>query len=211
MKAKTRSETCIKDVDVRPILVSRIIRKLKAQYKRDRHPFSIIPEFTICSGDARADIATVNGELCGYEIKSDADSLDRLPRQIAEYNKVFDRVTIVVGEKLLYGALDLIPDWWGIILFRATYNDVQLFELRSSLKNPSQDYISVVNLLTKKEIIDFYKVNRLKGYSGKNKSCLCASILRSADRETVLSYTRQRLAEMHNDSRSVQLLSLCDA
>src|ERR1700674_1251921 len=45
----------------------------------------VIDELSLCQGDARVDMAVVNGSLSGYEIKSDRDTLTRLPRQLAVY------------------------------------------------------------------------------------------------------------------------------
>ena len=40
----------------------------------------VIDELGICQGSARIDMAVVNGSLNGYEIKSDLDTLARLPQ-----------------------------------------------------------------------------------------------------------------------------------
>lgn len=40
----------------------------------------IVDELPICWGDARIDLAVINGRINGYEIKSDRDTLDRLVR-----------------------------------------------------------------------------------------------------------------------------------
>jgi len=57
----------------------------------------------------------VNGKLHGYEIKSDADTLKRLPAQAEVYSAVFDLVTIVVGEHHLDTVRAIVPEWWGIV------------------------------------------------------------------------------------------------
>jgi len=61
-------------------------------------------------GDARIDLAVVNGKLHGYEIKSDADTLKRLPAQAEVYSAVFDLVTIVVGEHHLDTVRAIVPE-----------------------------------------------------------------------------------------------------
>jgi len=67
----------------------------------------------------RVDLATVEGdEVCGYEIKSDADSLGRLRppagNQIAEYGDAFDRVVLVCGPRHRTAVEALVPSWWGV-------------------------------------------------------------------------------------------------
>jgi hypothetical protein len=83
----------MRDIDVRTVLAAEVERR----YKGDSETL-IIHELSVCSGNARIDLAVVNGKLHGYEIKSDSDTLKRLPAQSEVYNAVFDQVTIVVGE-----------------------------------------------------------------------------------------------------------------
>ena len=66
----------MRDIDVRTVLAAEVARR----YKGDADTL-IIHELGVCSGDARIDLAVVNGKLHGYEIKSDADTLKRLPAQ----------------------------------------------------------------------------------------------------------------------------------
>lgn len=74
----------------------------------------IIDELSLCQGDARVDLAVVNGSLSGYEIKSDRDTLLRLPKQRFIYGRCFDEMTIVVGTRHVSTATSLVPRWWGI-------------------------------------------------------------------------------------------------
>src|SRR4051812_39679450 len=80
------------------------------------HPAKIIEEFSVCDGAARVDLAAINGVMHGFEIKSDLDSLTRLPHQMELYSSVFDKITLVVGTTHLYHAFHMIPDWWGVIV-----------------------------------------------------------------------------------------------
>ena len=83
-------------------------------------------ELGICQGNARIDLVAVNGQLHGYEIKSDRDSLRRLGTQAAMYGKVFDRVTLVCGERHLTSALEIIPAWWGVLRIASTAQDAEV-------------------------------------------------------------------------------------
>src|SRR5687767_12122105 len=77
-----------------------IRRGLRAELERKLRAHSntvIIDEFRLF--DARIDLAVINGSMHGYEIKSEADNLDRLERQIPAYNAVFNRVTAVVAQR----------------------------------------------------------------------------------------------------------------
>jgi hypothetical protein len=49
--------------------------------------------------------------LWGYELKSERDTLERLPLQARIYSRVFDRVTLVTGLRHAGAAEDRIPGW----------------------------------------------------------------------------------------------------
>ena len=69
----------------------------------------VVDELGLKHGRCRADIAVINGHFTGYEIKSDNDSLRRLPVQIDVYSAVFDRASVIVGEKHACAVKSLIP------------------------------------------------------------------------------------------------------
>ena len=114
----------------------------------------IVEEFGIEYGAIRIDIAVVNGLLHGYEIKSDRDTLLRLPEQMDAYNSVFDQVTIVVGKQHLYDAINLVPDWWGITVAKFGSDGlVVLNRIREAGTNAQQRSISIARLLWRSEAL----------------------------------------------------------
>lgn len=115
----------------------------------------VIDEFSISLGASRADIAVVNGVLHGYELKSEFDSLERLPLQIKHYSAVMDKVTLVVAEKHLDGALKLIPDWWGVKTVSVGPKGAILIKHKRGEKlNRNFDSLMLAQLLWKDECID---------------------------------------------------------
>jgi hypothetical protein len=68
----------MRDSDVRRAVKS----WLAAEYAFDDDT-RIVEEMGVWSGSVRIDIAIINGSLSGYELKSDRDTLDRLPHQLA--------------------------------------------------------------------------------------------------------------------------------
>ncbi|QYU58845.1 sce7726 family protein [Weissella confusa] len=89
----------------------------------------------------RADIVSINGHLTGYEIKSDVDSLDRLPNQIVGYSRLFDYNYLVVGEKLYDEAVKLLPNFWGVILAKQLKSGaVRLVMRRKARLNPNDTF-----------------------------------------------------------------------
>ena len=112
----------------------------------------VVDELGLIHGKGRADIAVVNGHLVGYEIKSDEDSLDRLSEQVAMYNAVFDRNTIVVGEKHAKKIRSQVPKSWGIIVGRNhAKQGVKFRRLRSAIPNKRVNPYSLAQLLWSNE------------------------------------------------------------
>lgn len=128
----------------------------------------IVEEMGVWSGSVRIDIAVINGELTGFELKSDRDTLQRLPAQAEIYNRVFDHVTLVVGERHAEKALDIVPNWWGIISAQETAGGVALTHVKCGTRNPSPDPYLIADLLWKEEALAILDARGLaKGWRGK--------------------------------------------
>lgn len=174
------------------------IRQTLIQYvgqQYNNHPAKIIEEFSICDGAARVDLAAVNGVMHGFEIKSDLDSLNRLPHQIEQYNSVFDKVTLVVGATHLYHSFNIIPDWWGVIVAREDEDGViSLNEIRGPEKNGNININSVVKLLWRKEAVGVLsEIGFARGYKSKNREQICKKITDELDLETVSLKVRESI------------------
>lgn len=129
-------------------------RELLAFHASDKQ-VRIIEELGVNHGQARIDIAVVNGVLHGYEIKSDRDTLLRLPEQMHAYNAVFDQVTLVVGKSHLYEAINLVPDWWGIKIAKVRPDQSVAFNvIREARENPQKDSVAVARLLWRHEALN---------------------------------------------------------
>jgi len=95
----------------------------------------ILEEIVI--GHSRADIVLVlPRELCGIEIKSDADTFTRLENQVKDYNRYFDRNYLVVGSSHARHCSEHIPDWWGIISVELFNGKMDFRIMRESGSNP---------------------------------------------------------------------------
>ncbi len=130
------------DAEIRSALRSSLLAKHAADTDT-----VIIDELGLCRGKVRVDVAVVNGMLHGYEIKSDRDSLRRLSSQVDFYGKVLDQATLVVGERHLAKALEIVPAWWGILRVQVCATSLRFRELRRGCKNPRRDSRSLVELL----------------------------------------------------------------
>ena len=74
---------------------------------------SSLSEFRV--GRSKADLVIVNGTSTAYEIKSDRDSLVRLPNQVDEYRKHFSRVVVVASEHHVKQIERMVPSDVGIL------------------------------------------------------------------------------------------------
>ena len=104
-------------------------------------------EVGICAGKRRLDMAVVNGEFTGYEIKSDVDTLTRLAGQVDAYGSVLDRAVLVTTERHLANACSMLPCWWGIIVAKLDQSAIVLESYRDSRLNGEHDAFSLAQLL----------------------------------------------------------------
>ncbi len=115
----------------------------------------VLDELGLKNGLVRADIAVLNGKLVGYEIKTNSDTLMRLPHQIEAYNEVFDNVYVITGDKHLENVLLSVPKWWGVYLVTETEDGIYDFKrCRKAKKNRGKDTMGLAQLLWKDEVID---------------------------------------------------------
>ena len=129
----------------------------------------IVEEMGIWSGSVRIDVAVINGELAGYELKSARDTLARLPQQAELYGAVFDRVTVVTASNHLEGCLARLPEWWGVLVAeQQTEGGLKLSSFRRTLVNPSLVPHQIARLLWKPEAISILEARGLaRGYKSK--------------------------------------------
>lgn len=114
----------------------------------------VIEELGLDYGRSRADIVVINGEIHGYELKSDSDNLLRLPRQVHSYSSVMDKVTLVVGEKHAHEAMLLIPEWWGLkIATMGARGAVSLVTERRCKTNRLIEPLELLKLIWKDEAL----------------------------------------------------------
>jgi hypothetical protein len=84
------------------------------------------------------------------------------------YNKVFDRVTLVVGPRHQAAALTLIPAWWGLLGVTSTPRGARLHALRKGLANRAVDPRALVELLWLDDALALLETRRAaRGARGK--------------------------------------------
>jgi len=135
---------------------------------------AIIDELAIRRNGARIDVALVNGVLHGFELKSDLDTLNRLPDQVPAYNDVCDHVTLVVGERHVLNALELVPDWWGIKVARQGVASIAFRDLKLPRTNPHPRPTAVAQLLRRDEVLRIlFDVGIFPGSDTASRMQLC--------------------------------------
>jgi len=154
----------MRDADVR----AAVLRALAEQHQGDDDT-RIVEEMGIWSGSVRIDVAVINGRLTGYELKSDRDTLERLPAQAELYSRVFDEVSLVVGASHASKALGIIPAWWGVIVATERSGEVQLEKVRDPQRNPAPDPLLIARLLWRSEALAVLEARGLaRGWRSKS-------------------------------------------
>lgn len=126
--------------------------RLAVEYRRDPDT-RVVHELGLAQAGARIDVAVVNGRLTGWEIKTAADTLARLPHQQEAYSRVFDRVWLVADERHLDRALTVVPPWWGVARADRSDRGCVLRVVRPSRLNRGVDPGSLVRLLWRDEAL----------------------------------------------------------
>ena len=153
----------------------------------------IVDELDICKGLARVDIAVVNGFIHGYEIKSEFDTLQRLPNQIKYYNKALEKVTLALHPCHLNKSLHLIPDWWGILVIDKKDSVNEITEVRKAEINNSSDPDSLLQLLWKNELFTFLIKYNLTAKSNLSKAKLRECIIKGTNIKLIKEEVRRTL------------------
>jgi hypothetical protein len=151
----------------------------------------ILHELKIPRPSARIDIAVINGKICGFEIKSDVDSLARLARQERAFSAIFDRVSVVVTARHLEAAKRAIPIWWGIIIAKPKGSDVSFVHKRVARENRNPNTTALLYMLTRKELIELLDTNELaQGRRSKPVQYLIDTILDSVAVDEIRTHAK---------------------
>lgn len=178
----------MKDIDVRDALQRTFLQKFYCDEKS-----RVIPELDICNGEARIDIAIVNGHMHGLEIKSEQDTLARLTNQIYVYSKVFDYLTLVVAESHIETAKNMLPDFWGI--WQASMRkSVSLKRVRQAHINREIHPYALCQFLWKDELITLSSLFGISKVTTKTtKAELCHVLSRSVRPRIIAKAVRETL------------------
>jgi len=137
--------TLLRDPDIRTLLTPDI---------ETRHPGAWIRhEVGLCAGERRVDVAAIDTQLHGYEIKSDVDTLARLAGQAEAYGRVFDRMTLVTTSRYLDAVTAALPVWWEVMAVDGS----GLRMVREGTENANVDGFALAQLLWRDEALSVLK------------------------------------------------------
>lgn len=108
----------------------------------------VVAAFEIKVNNSRVDFLTINGHTNSFEIKSDLDNLTKLKKQASDYVLAFEYNYLVIDEKHLANALDIVPNTFGLWSFSKGKKRIHR---KASLNKKLDPYIQLT-LLTKKEL-----------------------------------------------------------
>jgi hypothetical protein len=119
---------------------------------------SMLSELRI--GGAKADFVMLNGVSTCFEIKTERDSLQRLPNQLSEYNGYFDQTYVVLSERDVERYQSKISSNVGIISLTSRN---QFSKVRGSLTicegYTSKMAINLLRAIELKQIVSSYDCN----------------------------------------------------
>jgi len=133
-------------------------------------------------GRSRADVIMLTGEsLIGLEIKSDADTYERLKRQVRSYNQFCDRNYIVVGKTHEKHVGEHVPKEWGILVVDVDGRNVIINQQREALENLKMKREYQITLLWRPELQRLLAANALPAYKQKSKHFVQQKLLEKVD------------------------------
>jgi hypothetical protein len=184
----------MKDIDVRRALYRKVLDEHQSQVDT-----IVLDELGLCQGAARVDVAVVNGRIHGFEIKSQADTLGRLPQQAEVYCATLDQVTLVLHESHLDEAKALVPDWWGLkVATSGRRGAVHFHQHRVAKLNPHPDPVAIAGLLWAEEALAILTRHGMdRGVRSKPRKELYARLAERLPLETLRDEVRAALKQRH--------------
>lgn len=138
------------------------------------HDAVLVSELTVDNWAHRTDLVLANGRLWGFELKSERDSLARLPAQITSFSQHFEKFVLVVDEKFASRAEQLIKETSGTGLWISTGNGKLIEKIRPSFRPLAKS--NSISLMTVAELRKFLSKN---GYRNI-KDCKRADLIELA-------------------------------
>lgn len=153
----------------------------------------VVEEFWTPMSNERADLVVVGDHLAAYEIKSAADTLRRLPRQVAAFSRLFDRCTAVVATKHEERTIELLPDWWGLLVVPPGLQP-RVSVRRAAHQNPTVEIELVVRLLWRDEVARALRDNGVEPDLRGGRTAMWSQLLQAIDAGAIQGVVRRALS-----------------
>ncbi|EHI59841.1 MAG: sce7726 family protein [Hungatella hathewayi] len=179
----------------RIILYDSDIREPLFDYLEERFGKTRIFEEKII-GKSRADLLMLTAsQIIGLEIKSDADTYERLKRQVRDYNRYCDANYIVIGKSHEKHVEEHIPKEWGILTVRVMGRDFVIEEMRPAMPNPKMKRELQITLVWRPELQHLLEINHLPKYKQKSKRFVQQKLLEKMEWEQLKPQICEELFE----------------
>ena len=147
-------------------------------------------------GRSRADVILVmEDSLCGVEIKSDADTYERLAGQVKDYDLYYDQNMVVVGTSHAAHIREHVPEYWGIITVEEVDGKLDFYILRDPDRNPKMDPKHKISILWRPELARIQELNGLPKYTQKGKRYVAGKLIEKIPAELLWKQVSDELFE----------------
>lgn len=168
------------------------------------------------TGMSRTDaLGVIDGQLIGFEIKSDHDTYARLKRQTADYDELCDVNYLVVGKSHRKQADQHIPKHWGIIcVYEETVADDEIHQNAKRIiveidqipgVNPNVKLARQLDLLWRPELALLQERNEMPKYQRQSKAFVREKILARIPEETLKHQITDLLFERDYEALLAQI------
>ncbi|RGY99126.1 hypothetical protein DXA13_09270 [Clostridium sp. AM58-1XD] len=179
------TETAGTGGEKRAVLYDKDIREPLFDYLEERFGKTRIFEEKMI-GRSRADILMLTeSQFVGLEIKSDADTYERLKRQVRDYDKYCDVNYVTVGKSHEKHVEKHVPDYWGILLVSLRDGRIVIEEKREAKRNPKVKKERQITFIWRPELQHLLEINHLPKYKQKSKKFVQQKLMEKMDWETL--------------------------
>ena len=129
------------------------------------------------TGRSRADVVMVTeNEVIGLEIKSDADSYQRLSSQVKDYDRYYDRNFVVIGSSHARSIESHVPEYWGIITVDEVDGRPDFLIFRKPEPNPKRSLTRKLSIMWRPELVHIQEIFDMPRYKAESKDFVIGKI-----------------------------------
>lgn len=173
--------------------IRQLLKQTELQHFLNDADSKVVDELSLPVAKARIDIAVINGALHGYEIKSAADTLQRLPSQIEAYTKVFDYISVVTEHKYHARIVELLPRWVGIIVCNEKAGHQTTKIVRKPKPNKNKQGFFIAKLLWREELLEILEEQQIQFRKKDRNWILCELLSANLDIHSLSNVVREKL------------------